>query len=721
MGYFLAVNTIKIVVTNLSSLLIDFYIRRYIMGMLKELIILKGNEIKMASKKMSGVKKKLTISGLLITMGIVYGDIGTSPLYVMKAIIEGNGGLKTIDESFILGAVSLIFWTVTLLTTIKYVLLALNADNHGEGGIFSLFVLVRKKSKYLIIPAIIGGAALLADGMLTPAVTVTTAIEGLRDIPMFHQNFGDNQQVIIYITTAIIVSLFLIQRFGTAVIGKAFGPIMFGWFTFIGVMGLYHLVGDFSVIRALNPYYAIELLFSPDNKTGIFILGSVFLATTGAEALYSDLGHVGKRNIRATWPYIKSCLILNYLGQAAWLLNVKDNLQYQEMKALNPFFQMIPSELMVVGVLFATVAAIIASQALISGSYTLVSEAIKLKLLPRLHIMYPSTTKGQLYIPFVNYTLLVGCLFIVYHFRTSAHMEAAYGLAITITMLMTTILLYVYLTLRKVNPIISFGVLIFFVAIEGIFFISGCMKFLHGGYVAVLIALVLIGIMSVWVLGSMIKERYAKRVSLTKYVNQLVELSNDDSVPLYRTNLVYLTDNLKNLEIDHDIMYSVLDRRLKRAKVYWFLNVVVTDDPFTQEYYVDMLASSVVVVQLRLGFRVNQDANIYLRQIVNDLMKEGKLQKQPQKYSTVENRQAGDFTFVLIQEEVPKYSQLSQFERLVMQLKVAIKRIAVSPARWFGLEYSQVDYERVPLVLESDISTPLTMVEVTSFENEEEE
>lgn len=667
----------------------------------------------------SSTKKKVTMAGLLITMGIVYGDIGTSPLYVMKALIEGNGGLANIDYTFIYGSISLIFWTVTLLTTIKYVVVALNADNHGEGGIFSLFVLVRKMSKFLIIPAIIGGSALLADGMLTPAVTVTTAIEGLRDIPAFFERFGTNQQIIIYITTAIIVTLFLIQRFGTSSIGKIFGPVMFLWFTFIAVMGLYHLMGNFSVIRALNPYYAIQLLFSSHNKVGIFILGSVFLATTGAEALYSDLGHVGKSNIRITWVYVKVCLVLNYLGQAAWLIKVKDVAHYQEIEALNPFFQMMPSSITIIGVIFATIAAIIASQALISGSYTLVSEAIKLKLLPRLRIRYPSNTKGQLYIPFVNYTLLGGCLFIVYYFKTSARMESAYGLAITITMLMTTILLFFYLLQKKVNPIISFGILLFFGGIESVFFISSCMKFFVGGYVAIIIALILLTIMSVWVWGNVIKDRYITHVPITDYTEQLVSLSNDESVPLHQTNLVYLTDKLKNLEIDQAILYSILDRRLKRANVYWFVNVCVTDEPFTQEYLVDVLSECIVVVQLRLGFRIDQDINIYVRQIVNDLMEEGKLPKQPQKYSTLKNRQAGDFTFVLIQEEVPKYSSLNQFDRLIMQLKVAIKHIAVSPARWFGLEYGQVEYEHVPMFVEERKQQILKKVEVTNFENEE--
>ena len=406
--------------------------------------------------KRKGVKKvsqkcnpqaidRFTLGGTLVAMGVVYGDIGTSPLYVMKAIVDGNGGLDHVSETFILGAVSLVFWTLTLLTTIKYVMIALNADNHGEGGIFSLFTLVRKNSRYLLYPAMLGGATLLADGILTPAVTVTTAVEGLRGIPSFHNVFGDSQQIIVIITVIIIFSLFMVQRLGTKKVGTAFGPIMFGWFTFIGLIGLSNFMGNLSVIRALNPYYAVHLLFSEENKLGILILGSVFLATTGAEALYSDLGHAGRNNIRVSWPYIKVCLVLNYFGQAAWIIRVKDLPEYQDIGMLNPFFRMMPQSLTIIGVIFATVAAIIASQSLISGSYTLASEAIKLRLLPRMKIIYPTDQKGQLYIPAINNMLMVGCLAIVFGFRTSARMEAAYGLAITITMLMTTILLLVYL------------------------------------------------------------------------------------------------------------------------------------------------------------------------------------------------------------------------------------------------------------------------------------
>lgn len=645
-------------------------------------------------------RQKLSVAGIFVAMGVVYGDIGTSPLYVMKAVVEGNGGVRAISEGFVLGTVSLIFWTLTMLTTVKYVVIALNADNHGEGGIFSLYTLIRKKSKYLIIPTMIGGAALLADGILTPAVTVTTAIEGLRGIPAFFARFGNNQTIVVVITLFIILLLFLVQRFGTDVVGKAFGPIMFLWFTFLGLVGVIYFSRDWTVIRALNPYYAFHLLVSPDNKLGIFILGNIFLATTGAEALYSDLGHVGKTNIRVSWPYVKCCLMLNYFGQAAWLLQVKNNSAYQSKELVNPFFEMLPNQWLIVGVIFATIAAIIASQALISGSFTLVSEAIKLKLLPRLKIIYPGSTIGQMYIPAMNFLLWLSCSLVVIFFRTSMHMEAAYGLSITVTMLMTTILLLFYLLMRGISRMLAYALTIFFASIETIFFISSTAKFFHGGYVAIGIALVILFVMTVWERGNIIKEKTLDTVPLARYIPQLQMLREDATVPMYQTNIVFLTPDSVGDQIGRQFLYSILDKQPKRAKVYWFVNVAVTDNPFTQEYTVDMMGTDFIVqVQLYLGFRISQNVNVYLRQIVHDLMKEGRLPKQPQKYSITPGREVGDFQFILIQEELSTGTDLKKWDRQVMQMKLTIKRWTTSPENWFGLEYSEVKKEAVPLVI----------------------
>lgn len=644
--------------------------------------------------------KKITVGGLLVAMGVVYGDIGTSPLYVMKALVEDNGGLSSLTPDFILGSVSLVFWTLTLLTTVKYVLIALNADNHGEGGIFSLFTLVRKHSRYLIIPAIIGGAALLADGVLTPAVTVTTAIEGLRGIPLFYDHFGNDQSIIVGITLTILLVLFALQRFGTEFVGKAFGPIMFGWFTFLGVVGVFNFAGDLSVIRALDPRYALNLLFSPDNASGLFILGNIFLATTGAEALYSDLGHVGKKNIYASWPYIKICLMLNYFGQAAWLLQAYQNPSYQSIEHINPFFEALPAGWTVFGVGFATIAAVIASQALLSGSFTLVSEAIKLKLLPRMQIVYPGASIGQMYIPALNTLLWIACSGVVLLFQTSTKMEAAYGLSITVTMLMTTILLYFYLHQNKKTRLMAPFITLFFAAIESVFFISSATKFLHGGYVAVIMASVIIIIMLIWEWGNQIQANAAKEVSLSAYIPQLKQLKNDDSLPLSQTNVVFMVPNLTDDHIGQQFIYSILDKRPKRAKVYWFVNVEVTDEPFTKSYEVSMADTDFIVkLKLYLGFRVPQEVNIYIRQIIQELMKDGRLPEQPQRYSLTPGRIVGDFQFVLIEEELSNATALSKWKKQIMQMKLFIKRHTISPERWFGLEYSDVVHETVPLVI----------------------
>lgn len=646
---------------------------------------------------------KMTLAGILVALGVVYGDIGTSPMYTMSSLVAGNGGLQNISTDFILGSISLIFWTLTIITTTKYVLIALRADNNGEGGIFALYTLVRKKAKWLLIPAMIGGATFLSDGMMTPAVTVTTAIEGLKGLNINNHVLITNQQTVVLVTIIILSCLFFIQRFGTEALGKAFGPIMLLWFTSLAVAGLYRLAGDWSFLRALNPYYAFQTLISPANKNGIFILGSIFLATTGAEALYSDMGHVGRNNIYGSWPYVKICLLINYLGQGVWLNQVKDLVSYQNMDTLNPFFEMVPAPFRLAMTIIATLAAIIASQALISGSYTLVSEATKLKLLPRLRMIYPTNFKGQLYIPAVNNIIWVLCIAIVIYFQNSERMAGAYGLVITITMLMTTILLNAWLLTTKHNRFLSELIIVFFLAIESIFLISNSVKFFEGGYVTFTIACILIMIMIIWQYGELLKNDntfHREYVSLLAYKRQLKKLSEDDTLPLYTTNLVYLTKIHEGYKVKKDILYSILDKRPKRAKVYWFVTVNVTDNPYTTEYSVDTFGTDYMVnVQLYLGFRMEQKVNFFLRQIVNEMMIKGELPRQPQTYTTIPDRNVGDFSFVLIQEVLSPDTQLNNIKKSIIQARLWLQRYTVTPAIWFGLSYSDVVMERVPLIL----------------------
>ncbi|ONH62857.1 potassium transport protein Kup [Streptococcus parauberis] len=645
---------------------------------------------------------KASKAGFIIALGIVYGDIGTSPLYTMQSLVENQGGLSSVSEIFILGSISLIFWTLTLITTIKYVWIALKADNHHEGGIFSLYTLVRKMSPWLIVPAMIGGATLLSDGALTPAVTVTSAIEGLKAVPGISSIY-QNQTNVIITTLLIILSLFSIQRFGTSLIGKLFGPVMLVWFSFLGLTGLYNALGNLEVFKAINPYYAIHLLLSPENHRGIFILGSIFLATTGAEALYSDLGHVGRGNVYFSWPFVKICIVLSYCGQGAWILaNRNSGIE------LNPFFAAVPESFRVFAVLIATAAAIIASQALITGSFTLVAEAMRLKIFPLFRVTYPGQNLGQLYIPVINWLLCFITSCVVLYFKNSANMEAAYGLAITITMLMTTVLLNYYLIKEGMNSVIAHVIMSFFALIEFIFFAASAVKFMHGGYVVVILALGIVSVMFIWHKGTKIVFKYVKSLNLLDYRDQIKALRDDKAIDLYQTNVVYLTNRLQDNMIDKSILYSILDKRPKRAKVYWFVNVKVADEPYTAKYKVDMMGTDYMVkVELFLGFRMPQSVPRYLRTIVQDLMESGRLPQQVQEYSITPGRKVGDFRFVIIEERVSNARQLNGFERFIMQTKASIKHFTATPARWFGLQYSEVKVEVVPLILSDILKLPI--------------
>ena len=638
----------------------------------------------------------------LVTIGIVYGDIGTSPMYVMKSILEGNGGIGQVDQSFIIGSLSLVIWTITLLTTIKYVLIAMKADNHGEGGIFSLYSLVKDCGKWLIFPAMLGGAALLADGVLTPAVTVTTAVEGLRSIELMDRFLGTGQWKVVIITLVIISALFSVQHAGTSKIGKAFGPVMLLWFLFLGITGLSHIVSLPVVLKAFNPLYAVQVLLSPNNKLGFMILGSVFLATTGAEALYSDMGHVGEWNIYYSWPFVKLCLILNYLGQGAWIIQNQANGALLSVEDLNPFFLMLPEVLRPFAVILGAAAAVIASQALITGSYTLVSEAILLDLLPHLEIRYPSDTKGQLYIGAVNAVLWIGCSLVVLYFRSGARMEAAYGLAITVTMLMTTLLISVYLRKIRNRKLLSFVVLLVFGLIEAVFFISSMGKFLHGGYVTVILTLLLLFLMTIWYRGTQLERKYSTELRLRDYIPSLVALHNDESIPLLANNLVYL-DRASDPELmDRDILYSILDKDTKRAQAYWFVSVNVLNDPYTMNYELNTYGTDCVFrIRLNLGFKRSQRINRYLRQIVQDLQARGELPDQEKKYSIYGKSTVGTFKFCFINKSVSTKTELSDLDEFILNAKYSIRKIAGSKVKWYGLDTSSLITESVPLVLSS--------------------
>ena len=634
----------------------------------------------------------------LVTIGIVYGDIGTSPMYVMKSIVADNGGLPGVSTEFIVGGLSLVIWSITLLTTVKYVLIAMKADNNGEGGIFSLYSLVRKCGKWLIFPAMLGGSALLADGVLTPAVTVTTAVEGLRSIPVVDRVLGAGQGKVILITLLIISGLFSIQHAGTSKIGKAFGPVMLIWFSFLGVTGLLHIFENPVVLSAFNPVHAVRILFSPANKRGFMILGSVFLAATGAEALYSDMGHVGREHIYRSWPFVKICLILNYLGQGAWILSNRGDNVLALIEDMNPFFLMLPQSLRPVAVLLGALAAIIASQALITGSYTLVSEAIRLDLMPHMLIRYPSDTKGQLYIGTVNTALWIGCSLVVLYFRSGTRMESAYGLAITVTMLMTTLLLAVYLMKVRKKPALAVFVLVVFGAIESVFFFSSLAKFAHGGYVAVIMAMLLFAIMVIWHKGTELEQKYSVRLKVRDYLSNLAALRNDEKTPPCADNLVYIDKSDDPETLDRDILYSILDRDPKRAAAYWFFSIHLMDEPDVVRYKLETFGTDYIFrVRLELGFKNDQFLNAYLRPIVSDLLASGELPKQEKRFSIYGPSDVGTFRFGFIRRSVASGTELTRFEEFILTAKYRIREMIGSQIHWYGLDTSPLIIESVPL------------------------
>src|SRR6195952_1610666 len=655
---------------------------------------------------------KVTSAGLLIALGIIYGDIGTSPLYVFNAIING----RVITEELILGSLSCIIWTLTLQTTIKYVVLTLKADNKGEGGIFSLYALVRRRRKWLVIPAMLGGAALLADGIITPPITVTSAIEGLRQLEPFK---NITQLTIIEIVIGIITLLFFLQQFGTASIGKLFGPIMGVWFAMLAVLGSVHLVDDISIFKALNPYYAIDLLTT--YPKGFWILGAVFLCTTGAEALYSDLGHCGRDNIRVSWIFVKSCLILNYLGQGAWILANKNGIRITEQmigKGFNPFYGVMPQWFVIPGIIIATAAAIIASQALISGSFTLISEAMRLSLWPKMKVVFPTEERGQIYIPGINFLLFFGCSGVVLYFRESTNMEAAYGLAITLCMLATSILFANYLITKRVPSTWIYLYLLLYLSIEFSFLFANLDKFRHGGYVALLVAGGLFSIMYIWYRSRKIKNRYVEFVRLEHYLPQIQELSNDKTVPKYAAHLVYMTSANNPKEIEHKIIYSILNKKPKRSDIYWFVHVDTVDDPYTSEYNVEhIIPNDIIRVEIKLGFRMEPKINLMFRKVVEDLVHNKEVNITSRYESLERNNVVGDFQFIVMEKYLSQDNELPFFERVIMKLYFWLKELSLSEERGFGLDPSNVNIEKFPLIVAPVQGIKLKRV----YSNQEEE
>ena len=631
---------------------------------------------------------KVGFLGLLITLGIVFGDIGTSPLYVMKAILHTG---ETIDESTILGALSCIIWTLTLQTTIKYVCVALRADNNGEGGILALYALLRRlKSKWVYILAIIGASTLLADGIITPAITVTTSIEGLESI-------SPNLPVI-PITLAIISIIFFVQRFGTESIGKSFGVFMLLWFLLLGMVGIISITYYPLILKAFNPYYAVILLAK--SPQWFLILGAVFLCTTGAEALYSDLGHCGRKNITISWAFVKTMLILNYLGQGAWVLT-----HAQTATSVNPFFSIMPQSMLFFAIIMATGAAIVASQALISGTFSILSEAMNLHFWPRMRIKHPTHVKGQIYIPAINLAMYIGVVLIILLFRDSSHMEAAYGLAITITMLMTTLLLGVYLHTKGVSRFIMILFIGAYCTIEGVFLAANLSKFLAGGWCTMLIGSILFLTMYVWVRAIKIRRHYISAKPLDDYYQIISDIKADGSIPKYASNLVYINHANKEGTVDDKLLYSIINKQPKRADHYWLINMEFVDTPDTLEYDCETLIPNTMYnVTMHIGFRIEPRVSLYLRQVVEDLVASKKVDLTSAYPSLRKNGIPGDFRFIIIHRVYYPENSVNRQQNLLMNLYSLISKIGIDDPKALGLDTSMVVVERVPLIINHRIN-----------------
>ncbi|AEA44290.1 KUP/HAK/KT family potassium transporter [Fluviicola taffensis] len=624
----------------------------------------------------------LSFAGLIITVGIIFGDIGTSPLYVLKAV----AGERKLTEQLILGGLSCIFWTLTLQTTLKYVIITLRADNKGEGGIFSLYTLVRRQKKWLVIPAMIGGASLLADGIITPPISVSSAVEGLGYI---------NPKInTVPIAIAIIIGIFVIQQFGTKFIGRFFGPVMMIWFLMIGTIGCMYFMKDPTILKALNPYYAYDLLVH--YPKGFWLLGAVFLCTTGGEALYSDLGHCGKENIRVSWIFVKAMLLLNYFGQGVYLLsNVNGHIEG------NPFYSIVPEGFRLASVIIATAAAVVASQAMISGSFTLINEAIRLNLWPRVKVNFPSEIKGQLYVPSINWFLMLGCIAIVFFLRKSERMEAAYGLSIILTMISSTVLLYFYFLRKHWNPILRHGLIGLFLIVESSFLIAQIEKFPHGGYITLAIAITVMSVMYVIFKSKIIRNSIIDFVKVKSYLPILQKLSVDDQIPTYATHLVYLTSAERIDEVESKVFYSILEQQPKRAERYWFVHVHTTDEPYTKEYKVTKHdENDLIRIDFKLGFRIQPKLDMMFKQVVEELVENKEIEilsRYACEYHHSDH--IGDFKFIVIRKFLSNDNELPWFHKLIMNAYFFIKGRSLSEKNEFGLDPSSYVEETFPYVL----------------------
>ena len=650
-------------------------------------------------KVKNGINGKVTAATLFVALGIIYGDIGTSPLYALKAVI----GTREITEQLVYGGVSCIFWTLVFQTTIKYIWLTLKADNNGEGGIFSLYSLVKRYGKKLVIPTILGATTLLADGIITPPISVASAIEGLNMVKGLEAIIIPGNNLTIGIVITILSVLFFFQRFGTEVIGKAFGPIMTVWFLMLLIVGIGNIALHIEILKALNPHYAIDLLIN--YPQGFWLLGAVFLCTTGAEALYSDLGHCGIKNIRISWGFVKISLIACYLGQASWLMHQGGNV----LDGRNPFFEIVPHWFLIPSIIIATFATIIASQALISGSFTLINEAINLNFWPRVSVKQPTEAKGQIYIPSVNTILWFGCVLMIIYFKESGHMEAAYGFSITVTMLMTTLLMCYFLRYRlQWNKLYVMAFATIFGAIEISFFIANVAK-IKERWMFLFFELFIFMIMYIWYYARKINNKYTKFEQLGKHSHLLKELSEDDAIPKFATHLIYLTKANKREEIEEKIIKSIFSKKPKRADVYWFVHLNRTNEPYTLSYDItELLEDKIIKVNINVGFRIQPKTELYFKKIVVELVANKELNLHIRPDGSTKYNDEPDFKFIIIEKFLSVENEFTVRDGLLLNAYFKLKQLGISDEKAFGLDKSDVVIEGIPLLYQ-----PINNIELT--------
>jgi len=643
----------------------------------------------------SGVdSRKLKSAGLLIALGIVFGAIGTSPLYVINAVAAWTKG--DLAESLILGVLSCIFWTLTIIATFKYLVLTLEADNKGEGGIFALYASLRKKTSLKALLLIAGGSAMLATGIIAPSITLTSSVEGFETIlPSFP---------VIPVVLGIFLIFFLVQRFMPGFIGNTSGPVLALWFSMTGFIGIMQLVQHPAVLAALNPIYAVRFLVQYPG--GFILAGVAFLSVAGAESFFQELGKYSKSNIRILWIFVKIILVVSYFGQGAWLLD-----HNSELQSTNPFFAIMPQWLILPGIIISLFASLVACHSMVGRSFTLVSEAVSLNFWPNIKILHPTQFKGQVYLPLINWIFWLASTIFVIIFRRSSDMVAAYGLAVIIVMITTTLLLIIYYRQYKKGKRAWLAIVPVVLIIETSFFVSITYGFASSIWFSLIIISLSVLIMIGWYFGRKIKNRYITFANLSDYTSLLIDLHNDKSVPMIATNLVYIIKANRMDQVESKVIYSIFKRQPKRAETYWFLHVDRTDEPERFDYEFNPIIPGVLHrIDFHIGFKVEPRINLYFREVLDDLVHSGEINLTSSFNSLRKFNFTGDFKYILIDRVMLRDNKLSALENFILSLHGLTRWLDITDERALHLDLTNTIVEKIPVTLEQPPGQRITRI-----------